>query len=273
MKKLFVLVLLLSMVLLFSGVVSADEHHDPWKVGEGMFTDWIASRLEPYADKKQDSSTKTEEYIVVEGMGVTRGGVDQYPGDQTGTITIPAEAYIPCYIEMQIRGNYGYTKVKSLGDGAHVDAGFGVNNFLLFMPHLTGLMDSEWMHLPFMDGDNYNWDFSTLPADAYIGACDMLELRTLGNTPYKVTIAADGFKLSPDGTENAFYMEARYTDEFESSNFTPLGELTSNPKDIITSPQIGVAEYRWLQFRIPMDMGVAGKYETDVIFHITTSNL
>lgn len=262
MKKLLVMVLMLSMVMLFSGVISANGHVDGWEKDEGIFANWTKSMFGPYIAAQSNSSWNN---VIVDGLGISVNRdrlAEMYPGDQSGKITVPAEAYIPCYIEMTITGNLGRTKIKSLGDDAHIEAPFGENNFLAFIPDQTGLMNDQWQYVDFN-----SWAFSTLPGTAYIGACDMLKLEVYGNTPYKVDIDAEGFRLDGAGDE-VFFLETRI--------FSDLGDTIPEFDTMIlgsftTGQLVPLEEYEWFfQFRVPMYEGEAGKYTTEIVFMITT---
>ncbi len=256
MKKVVVLSLAVCLIMLFSGVVMASQWSD-WESDKGIFENYTASKFFALSDTTRASGG---DYVVVKTM-TTTGTIRENWDDQRATVTVRADAYIPCYLELELIGNRGYTKVKSIGPTEDTTLYHGSNSvFMLFHPELTGTMDKDWNFL-----DIANAGFSTIgpDRDVYIHACDMFKANILGNVLYGFSVSADAFTGVGD---HEFYMDMRYTLddgatwEEATIGFEEIGEFGALDEETV-----------FMQFRVPFANVEAGKYTTTVTFAIYTT--
>ncbi len=289
MKKMLVLFLTLSVVMVFSLTAAAlyepgeevgwnfDQTWGFWEVGGGIFENYTESKFESIFDAARGENTT--HYVVVEGIQVEApDGIKENWGPQNAQIKVPARLYIPCYLEMMLVGNAGKTKVKTIGidDADNPIIRHGSERIImLFHPELTGVVDEDWNFINAVDGDRI---FSSIGpgadkdpdnAKTFIHACDIFRVQVYGNIGYNVSLTADPFAM---GTDNEVYIQTRYF-------FDPAGEMDANDhEDWSETINLGFAEFEGLtpcntyvmffQFRVPWIHMDAGMYETCVYFKI-----
>jgi len=297
MKKLLVLFLTVSVIMVLSLAVLADVPPDydlpdewcveppdgwsAWEAGVGIFENYEESKFAGFFEYARNEDT--DEYVVVEGVTVT-GVIDDLWGVQRGIIYVPARLYIPCYLEMHLVGNGGKTKVKTLGideDPYENAIRHGSDNvIMLFHPGLTGVVDSKWNFVNAVDGQRL---FSSIGpgsdadpdnAKVFIHACDIFRLDFYGNIAHNISVKAEPFTHyrgmpGTEGDDTVVYLQMRYnlnsmddgtwseTKTVKPNNFSPEGGFEP------CSPNT-----MFFQFRVPWVHMEAGEYRTIVTFSI-----
>ena len=255
MKKVMVMMLLVSLVMMFSVVASAS--WSGWVADEeGMFENYTASK---FLNRFESTRASGSSYVVVDGM-TTTGTIRDNWGPQDGTITVRADAYIPCYLELELIGNRGYSKIKSIGPNADGTIYHGSNSvFMLFHPEMTGVLNADWEFINMAEAS-----FSDIGPDrgVYIHACDLFKANIYGNVGYGFSVSALPFTGVGD---HEFDMEVRYT----------LDETNWSAGKSIGSEEVGTfgaldRETVFMQFRVPFADVEAGKYTSTVTFAIYT---
>lgn len=300
MKKLLVLLLTLSVIMAFS--LTAAALYDPsifepdeeerwnfdrdwgfWDIDDedGIFAGYSDSKFAGIFEAARGENT--EHYVVVDGVTVvTPEGIADNWGHQNATIRVPAQLYIPCYLEMMLVGNAGKTKVKTIGidemQNPAIDHGSD-RIIMLFHPEITGVLDEDWNFInagadrvfssigPGADTDAAN-------AKTFINACDIFRLQVYGNVGYQVSVTANPFV---DGDVN-IPIQYRYLVDPEAEaemNSHDNWSATSSLVDPgFTSGALVPCETHvyFFQFRVPWVHMGAGQYDTDVFFKIYTDD-
>ena len=273
MKKMLTLGLVLAFMMMFTVGVMADAHDagsgfdEPnWSYGSGIFADYEA--FENFFDSETDIAA---EYKTITNARVT-GSLDEIlydAGDQDGLIKINTLANIPCYLELELIGNAGYSKLKSLGAGSSgiVDR-TEENHWMFFDTNFGGLVNAEWESIgegeAFSDIGPNNED-----REIYIQACDMWTANLYANVDYGFSVSATPLS---NGSEE-LNIEMRHT-ELNVPGWTEAGVLpTAEPVDPDYDYQVGTwdaleAATVYMQFRVPFDAVPAGAYEGDITFKV-----
>lgn len=264
MKKILILALAFAVVMMFSvGVMAEDPTtNEPFEIDKGWYTNYTeANDLLPAHQEKTEIGTQ---YKTVEGVTVTGDtpdyNADDYIGDQAVNVKINTSALIPCYLEMELIGNGGYSKGKSIGADAEsnidrTDEG----HWMLFHPEFGGFMDSAWNLL----GNADVVDFSTLGPNSgtYLNACDMWTANLFANVDYGFDVVASPL-VGPNDIE--LLMDMRVT----SPDVTlPVGEfLEIGTAEVFEGDALEAASI-FMQFRVPYNNTLeAGQYDGDITF-------
>ncbi len=296
MKKLLVLFLTISVIMVLSLTVLAEAHLDPpnydlpdewcemppdgwsaWVAGEGIFEGYEESKFTNFFEYARNEDTDYN--VVVEGVTVT-GVIDDLWGVQRGIIYVPARLYIPCYLEMHLVGNGGKTKVKTLGvDSDPYDNIIRHGSYdviMLFHPGLTGVVDEDWAFVDARDGQRL---FSSIGpgsdddpdnAKVFIHACDIFRLDFYGNIQHNISVKAEPFTNHRDqDNEDEVFLQMRYNlNSMDDGTWSQTKEVTPNN----FAPQGGFdpcsPNTMYFQFRVPWVHMEAGEYRTIVTFSI-----
>ncbi len=263
MKKMLTLGLVLALMMMFSvGVMATDpDTGQPFEIDEGWYENYSeANNLLPATQK----DLKTGNFRTVAGVTITGDtpdyNEDAFIGDQEINVTISTAALIPCYLEMELIGNGGYTKGKSVGADAVLDINReNESHWMLFHPDFGGFMDSDWNLL----GDSDVVDFSTLGTGAgtFLNACDMWTANLFANVDYGFDVDASPL-VGPNNIELSMDMRATSPDvTLESYEFLDIGLANVFNGDALESASI------FMQFRVPYNNTLeAGQYDGDITF-------
>lgn len=266
MKKLLSLALLISLVFAFSVMVAANNptpgEDDPdWTYGEGIYADYdpFASFFDSY--KELDAKWKT---ITNARTICSPKDVDYEQGDQEASVTIKTKVNIPCYLEMELIGNAGYSKVKSVG--AHAKGNLDRTtepHWMFFDSNVGGFLNQNWESIdretfceiaPNRDGRD----------PVYLQACDMWTAHLYANIDYAFDVTATPLVNSDDATQflnmdmrHTMDGEAGWTEHLALGN-TTVGTFPSREENTV-----------YMQFRVPYSADVdAGQYDGTVTFKI-----
>lgn len=264
MKKILIIGLAIGVVTLFSLSVLAQDPvtEEDFVIDEGWYNNY--SEAQEILSATQVKTATGTNHVTVDGVKVTGNTPDyseeDYIGDQEINVTINTSAMIPCYLEMELVGNAGYTKAKSIGANAvaNVDR-TSESHWMLFNPEFGGMMDSDWNLLATEDVQ----DFSTLGLDNgyYINACDIWTANLFGNIAYGFDINASPLTNGSD----SFNMDMRLTGEDISETggdeYLALGQANLGSFGALDETSL------FMQFRVPFNRDVpAGQYDGDVTF-------
>ena len=125
MKKMLTLGLVFAMVMMFAvGVMAQQGVDEPdWTLNEagGIFENYKAFKT--FFDDRAVLSTNGPadlDYQTITNAKIigSPGDIQYAAGNQDGLVKIKTLANIPCYLEMELIGNAGNTKIKSMGAGS-----------------------------------------------------------------------------------------------------------------------------------------------------------
>jgi len=107
------------------------------------------------------------------------------PESQVVQAILETNAYIPCYIRMDINGNDAQATVESFGPGAISTNGSSTERYLVFDNEIGGFCDSNWK--PIAAGKNAE----VRPGnDVYIRGCDSFKVMVYANDSFKYDVVA-----------------------------------------------------------------------------------
>ncbi len=262
MKRMSILSLVLVFVLGLSLNVMADgygEKPDPtipgendpgFEIGKGIFEDY-----EGFANFSFEETDIDSEYTVISGARTT-GSTEEFfveQGDQKVKVIINTVANIPCYLEMELTGNAGYSHGISFGPEAEalMDRR-GESHWMLFHSDFGGFLNENWESVAQEDVE--------AGAGLYLHACDMWEARVYGNINHRLDVIATPLVNQENGEE--ILMDMRHTLEGNPNwvENTEISEVTVGDFDYLEENTI------YMQFRVPFDDVPAGQYDGDITF-------
>ncbi len=268
MRKMLVIMLLVSVVMMLSVGVSAD-FGPLFTQKTGIFENFDASMFSGYWFATTDSGSQ---YNI---MSFSRGNQPSPAnwGDQTATIIVGADAFIPCYLELELRGNWGYSKIKTMGPDIEenpAEVQFGnYPNVMRFHPNIGGLMDGSWAFVDWQALEGQ--EFSTVGPDRglFIHACDLFQAKVYGNVAYNFIVEADPFV--GNHTTDTFYLDMRVAPEGTTALDDPDAQYFTEVGDALVASLAAKEHGTYLmQFRIPWSDVDAGKYTSTVYFIVST---
>lgn len=265
MKKVLILLCLLT-VFLCSGVVLAADPYDPLK---DLLANYNAHVTD---DGIVTSFNLNDNYTNLSGINRTSWYSDNNgQNPQNTAVTVRAEAFIPCYIEMKVTGNRGQTIVQSYGPGASATRGPDANYWLNFDNEIGGFVDENWNSL----GHGKNAEVQ--PGNGvYIQGCDVFKVEVYANDTYKYQV--ESAPLTP---VNADISSPNANDVLDLQMRTSIDNNpwlaaansfgTNNIAVIVASRAACDSLVALHQFRVPYSKNTAhGKYEGNVIFRAVT---
>ena len=279
MKKLFVCGLVVSLVMLFSvGVLAVDPlTGENFEINEGWYTNY-SNAQEILSDTWSETATGSS-HVTVQGVTTSGNTPDYNEGDFIGNqeinVTINTSALIPCYLEMELTGNAGYTHAKSVG----VDAQANIDrrnesHWMLFNPEFGGLMDASWNLL-----GNADINSMGLGEGLFINACDMWNAKLFANIPYGFDVEATALSNGSEEFNMDMRVAGQYVDISGNGNGHGHGnQPNQNPIDnFVEYSTLGTANIGtygaledadiFMQFRVPFnDQVPAGQYDGDITF-------
>ena len=281
MKKMLILGLAFSLIMMFSVGIMAETgpgfDEREFETGVGIFAGYDDANFdEIFISTRSVSHAHISNGGAVVVDGVTTSGSLSIPGDQEIKIEVPATAVIPCYLELELIGNAGYTKAKSIGSGAEGTVRHGSDSVLmLFDYQITGFMDEDWEFIDPEGGEFSSFGVNRGDRDpVYLHACDLYNANMYSNLPY-------GFQVSSTPLEGNEYgdilpMQMRYTFA-DSPGWTPTINVTNrslddgdDPANRLFKRNATVEESVFMQFRVPFNNVAADRYEGKVTFMVWT---
>jgi len=295
MKKILILGLALMVIMTLSFTVIAAEGPDDayertgtdplaesydagWVIDVGSLEGWTSSNFETLSQQESGVSEIVGEGVTVIGTNVKWDGPSdvlplsvvgppEFDFEQVINYEVNAYAEIPCYLEMNIFGNGGWMKGKSIGQGAVTDVEAVTNHYMLFHTNFGGVLDEDWNFVE--QGDHLYSSFSArdrndMPA-LYIHACDLWTANLFGNVPYGFSVASAGL-----GSSNQLPIHMRHVIQDEL-DFPDMDAFSST--DTLTADGVEIAQFAALhtaqinmQFRVPYANIAAGVYTGTVTF-------
>lgn len=171
MRKFFSLLLVL--LVLVSGVVLAVGDNDGIKISfhyESTFNDPHGQSGPLWFDRdyNKDNSSSYDLW------------------KQVAEVKLKAQAFIPCYLSLNVHGNLGNITVESFGPGA-VAQGDSWNHgwYLLFDNEYGGFVDGAWNRI----GQGKNYEQAPGP-NVFIQGCDDFIVEIYSNDNYKYEVAS-----------------------------------------------------------------------------------
>lgn len=212
------------------------------------------------------------DYTHLEDLDRTGYSFDRNRGNQTVSIRIDTQAYIPCFLEMKIQGNQGTTSAISYGPNA--DADTTASGYLIaFDNEIGGFLDENWVSLGHGSNAQINpGDLTVAGEEVYIGACDIFSVEVISNDDYKYSVEAQAL-VAQDNSGSVLPMHMRTSldagatwesgyDTFTTSSLVEVNKYTGEPGEKLTALH---------NFRVPFTMDTDhGYYNGEVIFRAAT---
>jgi hypothetical protein len=281
MKKM--LVLALALVFMLSGAVMAQTGVlDPYEYGPGAEggSEWDTDGdYELYTNHENDDGVVFVNDVDPENPGAytnleefNRDAYDDVNTANSKTqevqITVPVEAYIPCYLEMKLTANQGTTSAISYGPDASAhgttvnppDNGYGYQ--MTFDNEIGGYLDENWESLG--HGSNVEIDPGQ---DIFIGACDIFAVEVISNDDYRYEVESQALTGEDNASGNTLpiYMRSNL-----GGGWT--GDTIFNQTNTFTrNRNAGQTLTALHNFKVPFSMNtVHGEYTGEVIFRAVT---
>ncbi|RCW52337.1 hypothetical protein [Halanaerobium sp. ST460_2HS_T2] len=186
---------------------------------------------------------------------------------QEVAITLPAEAYIPCYLEMRLTGNQGTTSAISYGPNASATGTTlpqGQSGYhMVFDNEIGGYLDANWISLG--HGKNAEID----PGDeVFIGACDIFAVEVISNDNYKYEVTSEALvgEGGAAGHKLPMYMRTEL-----NGNVLPNDFIFNAERTFTRTRNAGVKLEALHNFKVPFSMNtVHGHYSGEVVFRAVT---
>lgn len=264
-------VLFLTMALLVLGSCAA--------AAETNLTDGVEFLDNPYSGAYVNDGT--------EGYGdrlYNQG--DHAVGDQGAEIRVPVEAFLPCYLELEVMGNWGKATAQSFGHESHV-SGTPTQFSLAFYPGIGGFVGSDWNLLP---ASRFSENAEVAPgADVFIKGCDVFTAKMYSNLNYGYSLTVVGKGLTRNATaglssapllpiEGRAKVEVGDFSGYINTTAKAWGEIPfdTTGADAVWAPALGTPNATthttiWHQFRVPYSRKyVAGMYTGAMVFSAHT---
>jgi hypothetical protein len=177
-------------------------------------------------------------------------------------ITLPVEAYIPCFLEMRLTGNQGTTSAISYGPGAQ--GGTTATGYLMvFDNELGGYLDENWQSL------GYGSNVAINPGeDVFIGSCDIFAVEVISNDNYRYEVSSEALQgqAGADGHTLPMYMRTDLGGGWLANDF-----IFNAPQTFARERNAGVKLEALHNFKVPFGMNtVHGEYNGEVVFRALT---
>jgi hypothetical protein len=271
MKKLGLLLLVLVLLVATNVVFARDDHHQ----------DPQPPQPNPYDQHKNDDGILVWDNTgdTYSNTNINRGekyldvNSDNAANRQEASIKLKAEAYIPCYIKLELKGNQGIANIQSFGPGAKDT--LNENAFyMLFDNEVGGFVNGSWLSL----GHGKNAEIAP-GSSVYIQACDTFKVDVYSNDNYKYVVKGkslenkDGVGLIPAQKYLKVQMgtSASLNGTYSTEDLG-TGDYNKDEKESLIFTGGACAEYTaYHKFRVPYSENVAhGKYEGTVTFSAYT---
>jgi hypothetical protein len=280
MKKM--LVLALALVFMLSGAVMAqytgtfDDHFDvdlsqEYIGGDGGFdeiADYAGYTNEDFdglvfyndVDPENPGDYTNLEFMNRTGYYDVNGTNDD--NRQRVEITLPVEAYIPCFLEMRLTGNQGTTSAISYGPGAQ--GGTTATGYLMvFDNELGGYLDENWQSL------GYGSNVAENPGEnLFIGACDIFAVEVISNDNYRYEVSSEALEGQGGAAGHTLpmYMRTDLGGGWLANDF-----IFNAPQTFARERNAGVKLEALHNFKVPFGMNtVHGEYNGEVVFRALT---
>jgi len=187
---------------------------------------------------------------------------------QEVAITLPAEAYIPCYLEMRLTGNQGTTSAISYGPGASATGSTlpqGQSGYhMVFDNEIGGYLNADWESLG--HGSNVEID----PGDeVFIGACDIFAVEVISNDNYKYEVTSEA--LDGEGGASGHRLPMYMRTELNGNQLTNDFIFGNTEKTFTRTRNAGFKLEALHNFKVPFSMNtVHGHYSGEVVFRAVT---
>lgn len=261
MKKILVMLFLVA-TMVFSGAV--------------MATDCLQGLLDGYDDLGPDQLDGIEftpntgpQYVNLDlnrsyygDENKTKDAIDQVVG-----VTLEAQAFIPCYIELRVTGNLGESFVQSFGpDSAGI---FEHPQMMIFDNEVGGFVNENWESL----GHGYTAEIT--PEDGrYIQACDIFKVDIWANDTYRYQVESHALmNVDADISSplSADFLTLDMRTCLDNTGWGPTHTFTDDLSTFIVEIEDSRAACESLtalhQFRVPYNRTIAhGTYEGMVLF-------
>jgi hypothetical protein len=181
-------------------------------------------------------------------------------------ITLPVEAYIPCFLEMRLTGNRGMTSVISYTDDKAAVAEPS-EYLIVFDNEVGGFLNEDWESLGHGQFAQVNPGYDL--DKVYIGACDYFGVEVISNAKYKYEVESDALTHSSVAdTELYMDMETSLDGGTNWGWFVRFNDPTIKP---IAERNAGSKLEAVHRFRVPYNMNTTtGAYTGDITFRAYT---
>lgn len=256
MKRLVILALVALLTLGASALTLAAPGVDApdWVYGAGIFANYTPFKTLFLAEAKTGLEHKT---IVNARVSGSASDILYEQGNQDLTVLLKAIANIPCYLELELIGNAGYTKVASIGPNSTGTVNRTDESlWMLFDTNYGGFINEDWESVN-VSVTGFN------PEELYIQACDIWTANMKANIGYGLEVRA-----TPLG--NSDYPDYLLPVQMRAnlgSSWTGMYPITE--ADAVFGPYNALEENTvYMQFRVPYGYVPAGAYEGVVAFRM-----
>lgn len=185
-------------------------------------------------------------------------------GDQVAEISIPVQAYIPCYLELELTGNQGDAYAKSFGPNAYAEESVG--GFLMaFDNEIGGFVNEDW------DSIGHGRNAEIEPAEGtYIQACDVFKVNVYSNDAYRYQVesaplVSANADISGDNSDDTLDLQMRTS--LDGAAFGGTVSFSDSAVQVITEKAACDETEAYHQFRVPYTRNTAhGRYNGTVTF-------
>jgi hypothetical protein len=191
---------------------------------------------------------------------------DTNGNNQSVSITVGVDAYIPCFLEMKLTGNQGTTAAISYGANTSSEA-TGSGYHIVFDNEVGGFLDADWKSL----GHGSNAEIN--PEDnVYIGACDIFAVEIISNDNYRYAVEASALTSVDAGTGAELPMDMRTSlDGGTAWNQVSFNTTSLKEETIVSDGQPGIKTEALHSFRVPYSMDINhGHYDGEIVFRAAT---
>ena len=266
MKSLCILALAVALALTMGSVVLADTgpgwDEPDWTLGVGIFLNHS-----PFEDLFQEDTDIAANYKTITNARVTGSLSDivYEQVDQEVAVKIRTRANIPCYLELELVGNAGYTKGKSVGAGSQgVIDRTGENHWMLFDSAFGGFVGENWESIDTVTFSNIRPGGSLNPGVgvAYLQACDMWTANMFANIAYGFGVSATPLTSPAVPDELPLLMRYNLLNAWS-------GDFDISAAEALIGPFAALAETTvYMQFKVEYGLVPAGVYQGDVTFRM-----
>lgn len=296
MRKSFVIVLMLSLVLIFSlGVLAQSNENGE----ETTYCDFVPAEywedygyLDNYVMIAEDNdglkwfNDHGDEYVLLPEINRDwealykdsnrlggKGGDGGLDMDQELIVRLPIYAYIPCYIEMTLTGNEIRNEGQSFGpdtnlldDKTNDNGALDFNNILLFDNQVGGFVNGDWMSL----GAGRNAEIEP-DEEVFIAGCDIFCVKINSNEDYKYEVWSKELDQTGGDDTLELYMVTKVNDGSWSDDFI-FGTPAEGETHVINEIGEYIGENRFLHnFKVPYNMVTHhGEYTGEVLFRVVS---
>lgn len=187
---------------------------------------------------------------------------------QKTNLDLRAQAYIPCYLFMTVKGNEGKSTMESFGPNANLTV-FESRYFLAFDNEIGGFVNEDWSNA----GHGRNAELAP-GTGYYIQACDQFRVELYSNDAYRYEVSSSPLKpidadVTSTASDDLLDLQMRY--KVDESDWSSTYSFTTSPSLEIGNRLPCESMIVMHHFRVPYLKSTAhGHYSGTVTFKAYT---